>query len=184
MAEVKPNVMLFGHSFGKRLSCRSGRRGESVSQTLELDGECALSSFGQGGLTFCKILTDPSRYAQHILADGQLDLLIVDVGSNDLVGVIDNTPSFLSVLNACDIFSKRIHILSVIQRTSVGKHGMGTYNHRVKAFNACLAACILQRPHVALISQTKINRPKLFVITGVTLQTRVAQSIDMELSRA
>ena len=172
--------MLFGHSFVKRLSCRCVRRGESVAQTLGLDGECALSSFGQDGLTFGKILSDPGRYAQHILASGQPDLLIVDVGSNDLgtvdtsvADVIDNASSFLEVLNANGVSPKRINFLSVIQRTSVvGKHGrvgLGTYNHRVKSFNARLAASILQRPHVALISQAKINRPKFICNDGFHL---------------
>lgn len=127
MAELKPKVMLFGHSFVKRLSCRSERRGESVSQTLGLEGECALSSFGQGGLTFGRVLLDPVRYAQHILAGGQPDLLIVDVGSNDLGAVdtsvavvVDNALRFLGVLDAQGIFPKRILFLSVIQRTSGG----------------------------------------------------------------
>ena len=60
----------------------------------------------------------------------------------------------------------------MIQWTSVGKHGgvaLGTYNHRVKAFNARLAACVLQRPHVALICQTKMNRPKCICKDGCHL---------------
>ena len=40
------------------------------------------------------------------------------------------------------------------------------YNHRVKTSNARLAACVLQRPHVAPISQTKINRPKCICKDG------------------
>ena len=70
----------------------------------------------QGGLTFCTILSNPGRYAQHILAGGQPDLLIVDVGSNDLgavdtavADVVDNALSFLSVLNAYGISPKTIH---------------------------------------------------------------------------
>ena len=103
----------------------------------------------------------------------------MDVGSNDLgavdtsvADVVDNALSFLSLLNAYGIFPKTIHFLLVIQRTSVGKHGgvaMGTYNHRVKAFNARLAACVLQRPHVALISQTKINRQNFICKDGYHL---------------
>ena len=178
MAELKPNVMLFGHSFVRRLSCRSERRGESVSQTLGLEGSCAMSSFGQGGLTFDKIVMDPGRYTQRILVGGQPDLLIVDVGSNHLgavdtvAEVVDNTLRFLGMLDAHGISPQRILFMSVIQRTSRGRHGgvaLRTYNHRVKAYNARLATCLTQYPHITVVSQTKIKHQKFFCRDGCHL---------------
>ena len=179
MAELKPKVMLFGHSFVKRLSCRSERRGESVSQTLGVEAGCAMSSFGQGGLTFDKILLDPGRYTQRILVGGQPDLLIVDVGSNDLgavdtsvAEVVDNALRFLGMLDAHGVFPQRILFMSVIQRTAGGMHGgvaLRTYNHRVKAYNARLATCLTQYPHISMVSQTKINYQKFICRDGCHL---------------
>ena len=180
MADDKPMVCLFGHSFVKRLASRSTHRGESLLQTLGLGAMCELFSYGQGGLSYHRILSNPGGYMQHILACGrQPDLLIVDVGSNDLgpvdtsvAEVVDNALRFLGVLDCYNVSPKVVVFLSVVQRTSIGNHGgvsLNTYNHRVKSFNSRLSTSILQQANVRMFSQTRVNLPKYVCEDGCHL---------------
>ena len=100
---------------------------------------------------------------KHILACGrQSDLLIVDVGSNDLgpvytpvAEVVDNALRFLGVLDCYNVSPKVVVFLSVVQRTSIGNYGGVSYNHRVKSFNSRLSTSILQQANVHMFSQTR-----------------------------
>lgn len=66
MADSLPIVYLFGHSFVKRLFSRAYRRCQSVAQSLGLDDKSQLFGQGQGGLTYTRILSNPSYYLRHI----------------------------------------------------------------------------------------------------------------------
>ena len=71
-------------------------------------------------------------YIEHSLAgDRQPDLLIVDVGSIDLVPVdtsvltvVNDALEFLSVLESYKVFPKVVVFMSVIQRISMGRRGV------------------------------------------------------------
>ena len=171
-------VCLFGHSFVKRLSSRSKHRSRRPSAWYE--AKCELFSYGQGGLTYRIILLNPSGYMKHILACGRRpDLLVVDVGSNDLgpvdtsvAEVVDNALRFLGVLDCHNVSPKVVVFLSVVQRTSIRNHGgvsLNTYNHRVKSFNYRLSTSILQQANVRMFSQTRVNLPKYICEDGCHL---------------
>ena len=84
MSDNRPVVCLFGHSFIKRLCHWSRRRGELVVRTLGLQSCAEVIAYGQGGLSFKRVLESPDRYLKEI---GHPDLLVIDQGSNDLACV-------------------------------------------------------------------------------------------------
>ena len=129
--DVLPQVSLFGHSFVKRLAAHAERRGELLDHELGVNQVCQVSSYGQSGLAFRRILENPGVHIDHILTgDRQPDLLIVDVGSNDLtpidtsvITVVNDALEFLSVLESYQVFPKVVVFMSVIQRKSMGRRG-------------------------------------------------------------
>ena len=115
---------------------------QSVEETLPghelgVDQVCQVSSYGQSGLSFRRILENPGVHIDHILTgDRQPDLLIVDVGSNDLtpidtsvITVVNDALEFLSVLESYQVFPKVVVFMSVIQRISMGHRGGGFLEH-------------------------------------------------------
>ena len=133
-----PVVSLFGHSCVKRLCHWSWRRGEMVVRSLGLQSCAEVIAYGQGGLSFKRVLDTPDRYLRKI---GHPDLLVIDLGSNDLAcgyttvaDVADDALRFLALVDN-DVHPNMIVLLSVIQRTSVSDRGgmtVSTFNHRVK----------------------------------------------------
>ena len=168
MSDNRPIVSLFGHSFVKRLCHWSGRRGELVVRTLGLQSCSEVIAYGQGGVSFKRVLESPDRYLREI---GHPDLLVIDLVSNyltcgyttvaDVADVAEDALRFLALVDD-DVHPKMIVLLSVIQRTSVSNRGgmtVSTVNHRVKAFNARIAACIRQLANVRMFAQSRLNFP-------------------------
>ena len=118
---------------------------------------------------------------KHILACGrQPDLLVVDVGSNDLgpvdtsvAEVVDNALRFLGVLDCYNVFPKVVVFLSVVQRTSIGNHGGVSLNTR-----------ILQQVNVRMFSQTRVNLPKYICENGCHLTEEGQLRYDRGLRQA
>ena len=83
-------------------------------------------AYGQGGLSFKRVLESPDQYLKEI---GHPDLLVIDLGSNDLTcvystvaEVADDALRFLALVDN-DVRPKMIVLLSVIERTSVSDRG-------------------------------------------------------------
>ena len=121
-SDNRPVVSLFGHSVVKRLCHWSGRRGELVVRTLGLQSCAEVIAYGQGGLSFKRVLESPGQYLKEM---GHPDLLVIDLGSNDLTcvystvaEVADDALRFLALVDD-DVRPHMIVLLSVIQRTSV-----------------------------------------------------------------
>ena len=101
---------------------------------------------------------------------GHPDLLVIDLGSNDLtcvystvVELADDALRFLALLDD-DVRPNMIVLLSLIQRTSVSERGgmtmsPSTFNRRAKAFNSRIAACVRQIANVRMFAQSRINVP-------------------------
>ena len=177
MSDNRPVVSLFGHSFVKHLCHWSGRRGELVVRTLGLQSCAEVIAYGQGGLSFKRVLESPDRYLREI---GHPDLLVIDLGSNDqtcgyttVADVADDALRFLALVDN-DVRPKMIVLLSVIQRTSVSDRGgmtksASTFNRRAKAFNSRIAACVRQIANVRMFAQSRINLPRYISDDGCHL---------------
>ena len=159
MADNMPVVCLFGHSFVKCLCNSSWRRGELVVETLGLKACSQVVEYGQGGLSFKRVLDSPDRYMNEICRCHP-DLLVIDLGTNDLAGadctvpdVVNLAMRFLALVDD-EVHPKIIIILSVLLRTSVGNRGemsLSTFNRKVKSFNSRIAACVRQLANVRMI---------------------------------
>ena len=114
------------------------------------------------------MLESPDQYLKEI---GHPDLLVIDLGSNDLTcvcttvaEVADDALRFLALVDN-DVPPKMIVLLSVIQRTSVSDRGgmnmsTPTFNRRAKAFNSRIAACVRQIANVRMFAQSRLNFPR------------------------
>ena len=171
MSDNKPVVSLFGHSFVVPFV---GRRREQVVRTLGLQSWAKVIAYGQGGLSFKRVLESPDQYLKEM---GHPDLLVIDLGSNDLscvystvAEVADDALRFLALLDD-DVRPNMIVLLSVIQRTSVSEWGgmtmsPSTFNRRAKAFNSRIAACVRQIANVCMFAQSRINFPRYISDNG------------------
>ena len=167
MSDNRPVVSLFGHSFVKRLCHLAGRRREQVVRTLGLQSCAKVIAYGQGGLSFKRVLESPDQYLKEM---GHPDLLVIDLGTSDLTcgystvaEVADDALRFLALLDD-DVRPNIIVLLSVIQRTSVNDRGgmtmsPSTFNRRAKAFNSRIAACVRHIANVRMFAQSRINFP-------------------------
>ena len=73
--------------------------------------------------------------------------------------VADDALRFLALVDN-EVHPKMIVLLSVIQRTSVSDRGgmtVSTFNHRAKAFNSRIAACVRQLANVRMFAQYTHN---------------------------
>ena len=76
-------------------------------------------------------------HVDHILTgDRHPDVLIIDVGSNDLTPmdasvttVVNDALEFLSILESYQVFPEVVVFMSVIQRKSMGRCGVGFLDH-------------------------------------------------------
>ena len=128
-------------------------------------------AYGQGGLSFKRVLESPDQYLKEM---GHPDLLVIDLGTNDLTcgysTVADDALRFLALVDN-EVHLKMI-VLSVIQRTSVGKRGgmtVSTFNHRAKAFNSRIAACVRLLANVRMFAQSRLNFPRYISDDGCHL---------------
>ena len=136
------------------------------------------------------LLESPGQYLKEM---GHPDLLVIDLGSNDLTcvhstvaEVADDALRFLALLDD-DVHPKMIILLSVIQRTSVSDRGgmtmsTSTFNCRAKAFNSRIAACVRQIANVRMFAQSRINFPRYISHDGGHLR-RVRQGISKVCDR-
>ena len=123
------------------------------------------------------LLESPGQYLKEM---GHPDLLVIDLGSNDLTcvystvaEVADDAIRYLALLDD-DVHPKMIILLSVIQRTSVSDRGgmtmsTSTFNRRAKAFNSKIAACVRQIANVRMFAQSRINFPRYISDDGCHL---------------
>ena len=95
-------------------------------------------AYGQDSLSFKRVLESPDQYLKEI---GRPDLLVIDLGSNDLTcvystvaEVADDALRFLALVDN-DVRPKMIVLLSVIRRTSVSDRGginMSTFTFNLR----------------------------------------------------
>ena len=192
MADM-PVVCLFGHSFVKRLCNWSGCRGELVVETLGLQDFSQVVAYGQGGLSFKRVLASLDRYMCEI-GRCHPDLLVVDLGTNDLAGtdctvsdVVNRALRFLALVDN-EVHPNMILVLSVVQRTCMGNRcdmSLSQFNHRVKSYNSRLAACVRQLSNVRMIAQSRLNFPRYISGDGCHLteegQCRYARGLRQAL---
>ena len=124
-----------------------------MGQATELATECQLQAHGVSGGSFHQLLASPGDLLRRLNDIPRvLDLLVVDLGTNDLCPqdappglVVDSAPALVELLRQSNRSPTTIEFMSVIQRTSKGRHlavSLRCFNHRAKAFNAKLAARI------------------------------------------
>ena len=94
MADM-PVVCPFGHSFVKRLCNWSGRRGELVVETLGLQDSSQVVAYGQGVLSFKRVLASLDHYMCEICRCHP-DQLVVDLGPTTLPVQIARFPTWLT----------------------------------------------------------------------------------------
>ena len=135
-----------------------------------------------------RVVCPSSGCWSHLIATSEK--CIIDLGYNDLAcggtivaDVADDALRFLALVDN-DVHTKMIILLSVIQRTSVSnRDGMtvSTFNHRVKAFNSRIAACVHQLANVRTLAQSRLNFPRYISDDGCHLteegQARYAKGL-------
>ena len=163
---------LFGHSFPKRLASHLSTD-ESVESALKLPEDCSIVLDGYSGLTFQKVLRNPTFYfmrLRDVFKIAQPDVIIVDLGTNDLCDLdvtaavlIHRVIEFIHLLQGQGVTPKHLIFLSIIQRTKITRQNQVTiqnFNHRVKKFNRSLSEALKSFPFVSVFAQTKLNFPK------------------------
>ena len=152
---------------------------EKVKFHISVNNQCNFTKFSaviycvmtfqipqcQGGLSFKRVLASLDRYMCEICRCHP-DLLVVDLGTNDLAGtdctvpdVVNRALRFLALVDN-EVHPKMILILSVVQRTCMGNRcdmSLSQFNHRVKSYNSRLAVCVRQFSNVRMIAQSRLN---------------------------
>ena len=189
-----PMVYLLGHSFVDRYKRRAAHNRQSMGQATGLVGECQLQVHGVSGGTFHQLLASPGDLL-HRLDDipRVLDLLVVDLGTNDLCPqdaspglVVDSAVALVELLRQSNRSPTTIVFMSVIQRTSKGRHvavSLRCFNRRAKVFNAKLAAIIQFMPQVYLYTQ-QINHPRFICYDGRHLTDEGVQKYGEGIRKA
>ena len=132
MGNIKksPIVYLLGHSFVERYRRRAARNRQSMGQATELARECQLQAHGVSGGSFHQLLASPGDLL-HRLDDipRALDLLVVDMGTDELCPhdashglVVDSAVALVEPLRQSNRSPTTIAFMTVIQRTSKGRH--------------------------------------------------------------
>ena len=170
----KRSIYIFGHSFPARLSREAVTRHQSIESLLEVEACFNVHIEGHPGLTYNRIFSNPNHYFSGMKRSQNIDLLCVDMGTNDLCHpdstptvVVENTLKFLSSLPVYDIHPRKVVLLSVIQRSMITRRNqvsVQTFIHRVRRFNRSLNRALVQTwPSVRLHPQRRINYPKYLV---------------------
>ena len=187
-------MYLLGHSFVERYRRRAAHDGQTVGQATGLARECQLQTQGMSGGTFHRLLTSPGDLLRRLeTITCVLDLVVVDLGTNDLCPqdaspglVVDSALALVELLRQSNRSPTTIVFLSVIQRTSKGRHlavSVRRFNRRAKAFNAKLAARVQFLPGVYFYSQP-INHPRFICSDGCHLTDEGVQRYGEGIRRA
>ena len=165
----KTSVFLFGHSFPARLLRQSRERRIDPKTLVGLSNRFTLFVEGHPGLTYSRIFDNLSHYLA-LLKSRTIDILLVDLGSNDLCDpgcppevVLQNVDRFLDHLESHGVTPQKIVFLSVIRRTVISRSGQvscTTFNHRAKKFNRLLTNKLKECPGVEIYVQRRIDYPK------------------------
>ena len=191
----------FGHSFVTRLSRTIEPSGQSIFSYLGLSESFNVVLQGFSGLTFDKVLSNPDRFLQQLQTQTNIDILSVDLGSNDLchplntVSVtIGKVREFLQLLKERGIQPKVIVFLSVLLRTAITRTGMvdlPTFVHRARKFNRELSNefRIMELQNVFMFSQSRLNQPKYIddgchlTSTGVAMYAKNLKRLILQYSK-
>ena len=149
---------------------------------------------GVSGGTFHRLLTSPGDLLRRFEAITRvLDLLVVDLGTNDLCPqdaspglVVDSALALVEQLHQSNRSPSTIVFMSVIQRTSKGRHlavSVRCFNRRAKAFNAKLAARFQFLSGVYFYTQP-INHPRFICSDGCHLTDEGVQRYGEGIRRA
>ena len=164
----KQNVYIYGHSFPARLLRSARQSRQTISKLLSVELSHNVFVEGHPGLTYDRIFSSGDHHFKE-LKRHSVDLLCIDLGSNDLCGtggtssvVVQNTLRFLESLESQGVCPRNIVILSVIRRSKIARPGqvsVTTFNHRVKRYNALLKEELGKyHPTVKMYRQRKTNR--------------------------
>ena len=114
MTERK-SVFIYGHSFSARLASEARGRRMSIGNLLGVAERNNVVIESHPGLTYARIFSNPEHYFHKLQAQGRIDLLCVDMGTNDLCStasqpsmVVRDTLTFLDTLQERRIFPKRV----------------------------------------------------------------------------
>ena len=141
---------LFGHSFVKRLKQRRGSVYEIELQRSTVPIRC----FGEGGLSLDRIWKKPGKYLNQ-LRTAQPDVLIIDLGTNDLCSerlspkeVHASLCELITEFPRWNIEPEAIVFLPVLPRTGSlrkGQVSLAEFNDRADNFNRLLeCSCFLE----------------------------------------
>ena len=163
--------------------------------------ECQLETQGVSGGTFHRLFTSPGDLLLRLETITRvLDLLVVDLGTNDLCPqdaspglVVDSALALVELLRQSNRNPTTIVFMSVIQRTSKSRHladSFRCFNRRAKAFNAKLAArvcqvftSILDKPVRCLLLYS-INHPQFICSDGCHLTDEGVKKYGEGIRRA
>ena len=120
-----------------------------MAQAAGVANVCEVHAHYSGGGTFARLLARPGPLLDKLRAIPQLDILVVDLGTNDLCpedaavsSVVGEALELLELLRRHHLLPQQVVFLTVVLRTSRGcRRGVPatTFNHRAKAFNVRLA---------------------------------------------
>ena len=165
-----------------------------MGQATGLARECQLQAHGVSGGTIHQLLASPGDLLCRLNDIPRvLDVLVIDLGTNDLCPqdaspglVVDSAVALVELLRRSNRSPTTIVFMSVIQRTSKGRHlaaSLKCFNRRAKAVNAKLAARIKFMPRVYLYTQ-QINHPRFICYDGCHLTDESIQKYGEGIRRA
>ena len=187
-------MYLLGHSFVDRYKRRAAQNRQSMGQATGLARECQLQAHGVSGGIIHQLLASPGDLLRRLNdIPWVLDLLVVNLGTNDVCPqdaspglVVDSAVALVELLRRSNRSPTTIVFMSVIQRTSRGRHltvSLRCFNRQAKAFNAKLAARIQFMPRVYLYTQ-QINHPRFICYDGCHLTDEGIQKYGEGIRRA
>ena len=91
MANAVPKAFLLGHSFIRRLKSHlENKKKTRLHANFQLDGTFSVSLYGVGGRTVFKL----RKFDLHVVRDFALDVVILEIGTNDLFNQRPETSRF------------------------------------------------------------------------------------------
>lgn len=178
-------LYLYGHSHPNHLRRMCEENGTSYATLFQRTNDNVLIE-GHGGLSYDRLFDSPDHYT-HRLRQQPIDVLCVDMGTNDLCHpnvspdkLVELTEDFLDTMRMYRIRPKITVFLSVLKRTFMSSHpnqvSLHVHNQRVDEFNRRLSDCLaLKYPTVQLWSQEPYNHPPLIHGCHLSPAGRTAQ---------